>query len=83
MVSQPKARPRCGAAQAANGNERPASTPLEIRRREIKALLEEIQSHAPTPTDIIQVVEQASNGELSGDRLERITAGILSLYKVR
>jgi hypothetical protein len=54
-----------------------------MRRREIKALLEEIRSPAPTPTDIIRAIEQASDGGLSGDHLKRITAGILSLYKIR
>jgi hypothetical protein len=69
--------------QAANSNGKAATpTDLEARRREISALLEEIRSQSPTPNDIIKAVEQASDGKLSGDHLERIAAGILSLYKV-
>lgn len=68
----------------ANSNERGArSTTLESRRREIRALLEEIRAPQPTPTEIIRVVEQAGAGTLDDGRLDRIAADIRSLYRTR
>ena len=56
---------------------------LESRRREVEALLEEIRSRDPTPVEIVQAVETASDGALTPDRVNRITASILSLYVTR
>jgi hypothetical protein len=84
MVYYALAKPQTDALQAANNNGKTATpTDLEARRREISDLIEEIRSQAPTPNDIIMAVERASDGMLSGDHLQRIAAGIHSLYKVR
>jgi hypothetical protein len=57
----------------------PPRNPLDERRRELAALLEEIRDPTPRPEDIIQAVQEAAGG-LSGDRLDRIGARIAALY---
>jgi hypothetical protein len=56
--------------------------PLDERRRELAALLEEIRDPAPRPEDIIQAVQEAAGG-LSGEGLTRIEARIAALYEAR
>jgi hypothetical protein len=60
-----------------------ASSSLESRRREISQLLEEIRAPLPTPTEIIKAIEQASEGRLSIEHLDRIATDIHSLYRAR
>jgi hypothetical protein len=53
----------------------------EARRREIMGLLEDIRSDQPSPADIVNAIELASNGELTADRLQRIAGSVLALLR--
>ena len=60
-----------------------ASSSLEARRREISQLLEEIRAPLPTASEIIKAIEEASEGRLSIEHLDRIASDINSLYRAR
>ncbi len=59
------------------------SAEIEMRRREIQEMLEEIRSPGPTATDIVRAVEDAGAEALGPEEIDRIKASILSLYVVR
>jgi hypothetical protein len=85
MISTARAiyRP-CDATRATHSHQMRASSPsLDSRRREIRVLLDDIKAPAPTATEIIEAVAQASEGALSREHLDRITSRILSLYEER
>ncbi len=54
--------------------------PLDERRRELAALLEEIRDPSPRPADVLRAVQEAAGGGLGGHRLTRIAARIAALY---
>jgi hypothetical protein len=54
---------------------------LEARRREIRALLDDIRSREPTSTEVAQVIAQECEGQLHGDRLHRLAARIVAAFR--
>jgi hypothetical protein len=72
----------CSSAGSARSRTSPHE-PLESRRREVEALLEEIRAPAPRQQDILRAVRTAAGGELPPERLARIAAEVMALYGAR
>jgi hypothetical protein len=78
MLVDTFALPRCRVR--AEATEQRAAGSLDSRRQEIRAFLEDIRRRQPSPAEIVEAVDRATEGELSSHQLRDIANSVLALY---